>query len=313
MTTKTTTTTNKTYTYTYSPGSESKPTLLFLHGFPSTRQTWHFQITHFMEQGYGIIAPDLLGFGDSSKPRDLDAYRLKPMTADIVSILDQEGVGKVHAIGHDIGCSVLSRLVDYHPDRVLSASFLVVPYTPPGMEFNLEKVNELCRGVLGREKFGYISFLAAEGSEGVVERFSESLLSLFYPHDPDLWINHLGPTGSIEKWLLSDTRAPLAPYISKQEFQALNAQFTGSSLNWYKALVRNINIPDEITSQPPLKGKIDVPVLMICPEEMDFPVDGIRDVAADVMVRTCSTRGHWVQLERADEVNGFLGEFFDSL
>jgi pimeloyl-ACP methyl ester carboxylesterase len=48
-----------TYSYLYIPAKEAKPTLLFLHGFPSSCYDWHNQITHFSKEGYGVLAPDL--------------------------------------------------------------------------------------------------------------------------------------------------------------------------------------------------------------------------------------------------------------
>ena len=56
------------YHYYFSPPVSGKPTLLFLHGFPSTLQDWARQIRYFQPKGYGILAPDMLGAGGTSKP-----------------------------------------------------------------------------------------------------------------------------------------------------------------------------------------------------------------------------------------------------
>ena len=74
---------------------------LFLHGFPSSSYDWRYQIQHFSQQGYGIIAPDLLGYGRTSKPLDIHAYKAKSMIDDIVEILRYEGVETVIGVGHD--------------------------------------------------------------------------------------------------------------------------------------------------------------------------------------------------------------------
>ncbi|GKT65077.1 hypothetical protein ColTof4_07466 [Colletotrichum tofieldiae] len=53
--------TGTTYRYVFSPPIEpQKPYLLFLHGFPESSYEWRYQIEYFKQQGYGIIAPDLL-------------------------------------------------------------------------------------------------------------------------------------------------------------------------------------------------------------------------------------------------------------
>lgn len=92
-----------TYRYVFIPPvAATRPYLLFLHGWPSSSFDWRFQIEYFRQCGYGIIAPDLLGYGGTSKPDDLDSYRYKNMAADMAAVLDCEGISRVHGIGHDL-------------------------------------------------------------------------------------------------------------------------------------------------------------------------------------------------------------------
>jgi pimeloyl-ACP methyl ester carboxylesterase len=89
------------YHYYYSPAASGKPTLLFLHGFPSTAHDWNRQINYFQPKGYGILAPDMLGFGGTSRPTDVEYFRMSGMAADIIEILDNEKLGKVIGVAHD--------------------------------------------------------------------------------------------------------------------------------------------------------------------------------------------------------------------
>ncbi|KAB8221466.1 Alpha/Beta hydrolase protein [Aspergillus novoparasiticus] len=315
--------TQHTYTYTHHPpspqedGNNPKPTILLLHGFPSTSYDWRHQIPYLSSLGYGVIAPDLLGYGGTSKPTNLAAYKTKSMAAEIISILNAEGIDKVHAVGHDTGCTLLSRLADYFPERLLSCVFLDVPYMRPGERFDLDMVNRVTRDILGFERFGYVGFFAGEGSGGFLDRFADSFFTLFYPHSPSLWISHLCPTGAIEQWLLSDHRAPLAPYITEEEFKTHQRLLVGnhdSALNWYRALVSNINLEDE--EEAHIAPSLSMPVLLICPSksrlEMPGLEEGMRAVCAgDLEVRRVSTDGHWIQLEAREEVNRILEEFFE--
>lgn len=98
-----------TYSYYFAPAQSSKPTLLFIHGFPSTSWDCHKQVAHFESLGYGIVVPDTLGYGGTSKPRDPELYRSSLVVKDLLEILDKEGVKEVVAIGHD-WCVVLSTL-----------------------------------------------------------------------------------------------------------------------------------------------------------------------------------------------------------
>lgn len=89
------------YHYYFSPADAGKPTLLLIHGFPSLSLDWHHQITYFKAKGYGLVAPDMLGYGDTDKPEDYKAYVHTLITRDLMDILDHEKVANVIAIGHD--------------------------------------------------------------------------------------------------------------------------------------------------------------------------------------------------------------------
>lgn len=102
-------TTSRGFTYAYyrSPfvAQGSKPTLIFLHGFPSSAHSWHYQISFFEALGYDVIAPDMLGYGGTDKPTDAALYGGNGLARDIVDILDKENVGvegkRAIAVGHD--------------------------------------------------------------------------------------------------------------------------------------------------------------------------------------------------------------------
>lgn len=176
---------NHTYSYIQIPAASStKGTLLFLHGFPAIALTWHHQLIYFQHLGYGIIAPDLLGFGLTSKPESVKDYHSKIIVEDINSILEHEGIEKYHGIGHDAGTFVLSRLINYYPEKLLSVTFISLPYTPPAMHFDLSVMNGLMQKLIGIEKFGYIQFLAEERSSEIIEKHVSLRSSQKYPDHP---------------------------------------------------------------------------------------------------------------------------------
>ena len=98
-----------TYSYVYIKSSNQKPYILFLHGWPSSSYDWRHQINYFSELGYGVIAPDLLGYGGTDKPKDLEAYRMKKMSEEVVEVLEAQKVGKVLGVGHDLWVSIRAR------------------------------------------------------------------------------------------------------------------------------------------------------------------------------------------------------------
>ena len=91
-----------TYSYIHITPSDEKPYILFLHGWPSSSYDWRHQISYFTKEGYGIIAPDLLGYGGTDKPKDLEAYRLKKMCREVVGILDVHDIKQVLGVAHDL-------------------------------------------------------------------------------------------------------------------------------------------------------------------------------------------------------------------
>lgn len=161
--------TNHTYSYIYlPPASTDKAILAFFHGFPSIASSWRHQIKFFVDLGYGIIAPDLLGFGMSAKPSAVEEYRSRLTVEDMIAILNHEKIEKYHGVGHDAGTWVLSRLYNYDPIRLLSMTFISTPYVPPGTHSDVKALNALMEKLVGFEKFGYVEFLADEGSPEII-------------------------------------------------------------------------------------------------------------------------------------------------
>ena len=89
------------YHYYLSKAVNGKPNLLFCHGFPSKSNDWRYIVPYFKRRGYGIIVPDMLGYGGTDKPTDPSAYVGSKIAKDLVEILDAENIEKVIAIGHD--------------------------------------------------------------------------------------------------------------------------------------------------------------------------------------------------------------------
>ena len=101
ITTSTKLSNGTTYSYVHVPAKDGKPYLLLLHGFPSSAYDWRHQVNHFSDRGYGLIIPDLLGYGGTDKPTEKDSYRLKKMSDEFAEILDTLKVEKVVGVGHD--------------------------------------------------------------------------------------------------------------------------------------------------------------------------------------------------------------------
>jgi pimeloyl-ACP methyl ester carboxylesterase len=84
----------------YVIGGQGDPVVL-LHGWPQTWYEWH-HIMPALAKNYTVIAPDLRGLGDSSKP--FTGYDGNTTAEDIYQLLSQLGLDqKIYLVGHDLG------------------------------------------------------------------------------------------------------------------------------------------------------------------------------------------------------------------
>jgi len=106
------------------------PPLLLLHGAPLTHLSW-YRVAPELAQKYTVVAPDLRGYGDSSKPPDGDQhinYSKRTMAQDAVELMRHFGFDRFAVVGHDRGGRVAHRLALDHPDAVTRMSVLdIVP------------------------------------------------------------------------------------------------------------------------------------------------------------------------------------------
>jgi pimeloyl-ACP methyl ester carboxylesterase len=163
-----TTTDGDTYTYDYVPSKDNKETFLLIHGYPSSRYDWRHQITDLTSAGYGVIAPDCLGYGDSDKRIDIEAYRLKRLSGHFIELLDHESIKEVVGVAHDWGSMVLSRVYVWHPERFIKLVFMSAGYTAPGIFFDVDGLNVLSQSVLGYMQLGYWYFFNSYDASEII-------------------------------------------------------------------------------------------------------------------------------------------------
>ena len=100
------------------------PPLLLLHGNPFTHLSWHKFIDR-LAQEFTVVATDLRGYGDSSKPPsqpDHANYSFRAMALDNVEVMESLGFDRFMVAGHDRGARVTHRMCLDHPEKVIRAS-----------------------------------------------------------------------------------------------------------------------------------------------------------------------------------------------
>ena len=91
------------------------PPLIMLHGWPQHWWSWRHLIPAFA-QSYRVLVPDLRGFGWSDAPGG--DYAKNTLVADVLALLDAEGISQVRIIGHDWGAYAAFLIALEHPSRV---------------------------------------------------------------------------------------------------------------------------------------------------------------------------------------------------
>jgi alpha-beta hydrolase superfamily lysophospholipase len=98
----------------YVIGGHGDPVVL-LHGWPETWYAWH-KVMPALAKNYTVIAPDLRGLGDSSKPPT--GYDGKTVAEDIHQLVTQLGFKRIFIVGHDVGSQPAYSYAAAHPTEV---------------------------------------------------------------------------------------------------------------------------------------------------------------------------------------------------
>ena len=117
------------------------PKLLLLHGWPEFWLTWE-PVMQRLADRYEVIAPDLRGFGDSSKPGG--PWGAADHASDMLAVMDALGLQTVGVVGHDVGGAVAQCMARAAPDRVTGLFFFDFVYPGIGARMGTpDRLNEI--------------------------------------------------------------------------------------------------------------------------------------------------------------------------
>jgi pimeloyl-ACP methyl ester carboxylesterase len=117
----------------YVIGGQGDPIVL-LHGWPQTWYEWR-HIMPTLARNHTVIAPDLRGLGDSSKPTT--GYDGNTTAEDIYQLVSLLGFNKIYLVAHDIGAQTAYSYAAAHPNNVsklVIMDFFFPGFEPPGFE-----------------------------------------------------------------------------------------------------------------------------------------------------------------------------------
>jgi len=102
----------------YEGGPDKAQTVLLVHGFGADKSNW-LRFARFLTDRYHVIAVDLPGFGDSSRPANI-SYDVGTQAERLADFMRKLGIGRFHVVGNSMGGHIAALLASRHPNEVLS-------------------------------------------------------------------------------------------------------------------------------------------------------------------------------------------------
>lgn len=255
---------------------------LCLHGFPELNFSWRYQMPLLSRLGWRVWAPNLRGYGASSKPIGVDAYRLDTLCADVAALIDASGAREVMLVAHDWGAVIAWH---FAIRRLRPLTRLIIMNVPHPMVARRER-----RNWRQLRMSWYIFFfqlpwlpefgLARDGARRIGAAFAE----------------------------MATDKARFPPDVTDvYRAAALRPGALTAMVNYYRALLRT---PDYAAIGD---GRIDVPTLMIWGEADralgPWLTRGTERWVPELTLHTLPGVSHWVQQEAPEQVNALLDDW----
>jgi pimeloyl-ACP methyl ester carboxylesterase len=106
---------------------DGEPVVL-LHGFPQHAGAWDQVRPALVDAGYRVVVPDQRGYSPGARPAGRHAYTAGELSADVLALLDELGLDRVHLVGHDWGGGVAWGLASAVPERVRTLTAVSTPH-----------------------------------------------------------------------------------------------------------------------------------------------------------------------------------------
>ncbi len=255
---------------------------LLLHGFPECRFSWRHQLAPLARLGWRAVAPDLRGYGDTSRPKERAAYELSRLVNDAAALFDTLGARRRLLIGHDWGAVIAWAVAIQRASPLDGLIVMNVPHP------------DVFRRVIRRSwrqqfRSWYILFFQL-------------------PWLPEKAMT-AGRAGAVARALTGMARNPDAfppDVLARFRENALRPGAMTAMINYYRA-----NAPAFIKAQP--SESVRVPTLMIWGEHdralgLEL-TEGYENLVDDFTLRRLPEASHWVQQDAPDAVNAALADW----
>lgn len=259
-----------------------------LHGFPELNFSWRFQMPMLAARGWRVWAPNLRGYGATSKPDGVRAYTLDHLTDDVAALIDlakaEAPAREVMLIAHDWGAIIAWTFAILKKRPINRLVIMNVPHPKVG-EREIRTWSQL-------KKSWYIFFFQ-------LPRLPERMMGRDGAR---------GIKGAFYNMAVDKSRFP-KEVLKTYADAALRPGALTAMINYYRALLRHrdsVDVGD---------GRVDTPTLMIWGEE-DAALGigctvGTEQWVPDFTLHRLPNVSHWVQQEAPEKVNAIMAEWLD--
>jgi epoxide hydrolase 4 len=253
---------------------------LCLHGFPESAYSWRYQMPLLAQLGYCVWAPDLRGYGGSSRPLGVAAYALENLQEDVAALIEASGAKEVVLVGHDWGALIAWYYAMFGRLPISRLIIMNVPH-PALMEKGLRTRRQLA-------KSWYIFFFQLPWIPewGLARRSCEAIGRMF------------------RDMAVDKSRFPDEVLRVYRDAAAEPGALT-AMVNYYRALIRGLRRTRRRGIVP-----IETPTLVIWGEvdaalgkELSY---GTENYVGNLTLRYLPNVSHWVQQEAPETVNGMI-------
>ncbi len=275
----------------YVTGGKGK-LIMFLHGFPEFWYEWKDQLVEF-GRDYQAVAPDMRGFNLSSRPAEVEQYRMKHLVEDIRALVEYLGYKKFILVAHDWGAGVAWPFAIRHPDYLEKLVIINGPHP-------VIWVRELRDNPAQQKASQYILVHRTPEAEEILSRNNYGVLASSLLQD-----------GLKRGYITEEDREA---YI---EAWSQPGALTGG-LNYYRAahLGPFTGESDDILKLDPSLFTVKVPTLVIWGEKDQYLVignlEGLNKYVPNLTIKRIPDGSHWVVHEKPELVNSYIREFIEA-
>ena len=255
-------------------GKPDGPLLILLHGFPEFWWAWRHQITPLADAGYHVVVPDMRGYNTSDAPREVSAYTLDILAADVVAIADSFGADRFDMVGHDWGAVIGWWVAAKHGDRLKRVVLMDGPHPDVWGKQALKHPTQALRST-------YVAFFQ-------LPWVPEAMLGSF---------DHAGLRAMIQASAKADTFEPGA--LDRYAEAWAHPGSVTAMLNYYRALRERPK-----GSEP---ARLTPPTLILWASDDIFLESYVAEAGLalcdDGKLEIVEGASHWLHIEQPDSIN----------